>query len=55
MCREDVFVEPLWHRIKCEKVYVKADDSFGSARKAIGSYFYLKLGAEHKWSTLNAA
>ena len=50
-----MFVERLSHDITYEKVYVKADDSFGSARKAIGSYFYLKLGAEHKWSTLNAA
>lgn len=36
--RDNVFVERLWRSVKYEEVYLKAYDSVGAARAAIGRY-----------------
>jgi putative transposase len=37
--RDNVFVERLWRSVKYEEVYLRAYDSVGGARAALGRYF----------------
>ena len=36
--RDNVFVERLWRRVKCEEVYLKAYETVTEARRSIGIY-----------------
>ncbi len=36
--RDNVFVERLWRRVKCEEVYLKAYVTVSEARRSIGIY-----------------
>jgi len=36
--RDSVFVERFWRSVKCERVYLRADDGVGAARTDIAQY-----------------